>query len=60
DLGPPLGPTEITGNLYRRTFARGSVEVVLDTGEWPTPFAFTIRGTDGRNIQKIDAPYAYP
>lgn len=60
DLGPPLGPTEISGSLYRRTFARGTVELVLGSGMWPTPFAFTIRGTDGRNIQKIDAPYAYP
>lgn len=60
DLGLPQGPTEITGNLYRRAFARGTVEVILETGVWPAPFAFTIRGTDGRNIQRIDAPYAYP
>lgn len=60
DLGLPLGPTEIIGTLHRRAFARGTVELILDTGVWPVPYAFTIRGTDGRNIQRIDAPYAYP
>lgn len=59
NLGPPLGPTEIAGNVYTRQFRYGSVKVTMTTGRYPNPFDYEIR-VNGRVIQALDIPYHFP
>jgi hypothetical protein len=42
DLGLPLGPTAIDGDLFTREFERGRVVLRMETGLYPRPFAYSI------------------
>jgi hypothetical protein len=42
DLGNPLGPATIEGELYSRQFERGSVELYMGAGLYPVPFSYVI------------------
>ncbi|MBK7046973.1 MAG: hypothetical protein IPH48_10775 [bacterium] len=58
-LGPPLGPTEIAGNVYTRQFKYGSVKVTMGSGAYPNPFAYEIK-INGRVVQALAIPYHFP
>lgn len=59
DLGEPLGPTEIDGDTYHRSFARGEITVVIESGAYPMPFDFEIV-QDGEVVQYLDFPDYFP
>ena len=54
-LGEPLGPVSIDGDVYRRTFAHGRIELVMGSGDGADPFAFQIF-QDGDLVQVYDRP----
>jgi len=60
DLGAPLGETVIAGTVMTREFANGSVRLQMESGVYPVPFRYWIRDAEGRNVQVLDPPYAYP
>ena len=59
-LGLPLGPPVRDGEVYRREFTRGSVEMVMGSGNYPVPFTYEIRDARGDLLQMLEPPYAYP
>lgn len=59
NLGPPLGPTESSGNVHTRQFKYGSVKVTMGTGAYPNPFDYEIR-VNGRVVQMLDIPFHFP
>ncbi len=60
DLGAPVGDTVINGSIMTREFANGTVRLQMEAGVYPVPFRFWIRDAEGRNVQVLDPPYAYP
>lgn len=42
NLGRPLGPAVIEGDMYRRHFERGRVELAMGAGQYPIPFSYVV------------------
>jgi hypothetical protein len=55
DLGAPLGPVQVAGDVYRRAFEHGRIELYMGSGDYPEPFDFQVL-RNGRVIQDIDFP----
>jgi len=36
------------------------VRLQMESGVYPVPFRYWIRDAEGRNVQVLDPPYAYP
>ena len=59
DLGEPLGPTVVDGDVYTRLFRYGDVRMVMGGGDWPDPFDYEIR-VNGMLVQSFALPYHFP
>jgi hypothetical protein len=59
NLGDPLGPTVIDGDLFTRQFEYGEVRMEMGDGTWPDPFGYEIY-VNGNLVEMLDVPYHYP
>jgi hypothetical protein len=59
NLGPPMGPTTIAGNLYSREFLYGRVDLTMKLGSYPNPFSYKIT-VGGRVVEELNIPYHFP
>lgn len=59
DLGEPLGPLTVNGDVYTRSFRYGEIVVEMDNGDWPDPFNYEVR-VNGSVVQAFDRPYHFP
>ena len=59
NLGPPLGPTQIAGNVYTRDFKYGRIELIIESGTYPNPFDYRI-WVNGNIVEEWDLPYHFP
>lgn len=65
NLGAPLGPVNILGNVYTRSFELGTVTLTMGTGTYPLGFSYSIESNEpdgtGRELINALAPnYMYP
>lgn len=59
NLGDPVGPTQIVGDVFTREFTYGDVWMELKGGDWPDPFRYRIT-LNGNVIEELDVPYHFP
>ena len=59
NLGAPLGPTVINGDVYTRDFEFGKVELTLTNGYYPNPHNYKI-WVNGTIVEELAIPYHYP
>jgi hypothetical protein len=59
NLGEPLGPTLIDGNVYTREFEYGRIELIMISGQYPNPYDYTI-WVHGNMAEALDIPFHYP
>ena len=55
NLGSPVGGMQVEGDVYRREFQHGSVELYMGSGDFPLPFEFQVI-QDGKVIHDMDLP----
>jgi len=59
NLGDPLGPTVIDGDVFTRQFTYGEVSMEMGDGTWPDPFSYEIK-LNGNLVEMLDVPYHFP
>jgi len=59
NLGDPLEPTVINGDVFTRQFTYGDVRMEMGDGEWPNPFSWEIT-VNSNLVEMLDIPFHYP
>jgi hypothetical protein len=58
-MGAPLGEPVFAGNIIRREFEYGRLELRMLSGSYPNPFSYWIWSL-GEVVSRLDAPYHTP
>jgi len=59
NLGQPVGPTVIDGDVYTRDFDFGRLELILTSGNYPNPYDYTI-WIHKVLVEQLAIPYHFP